>query len=987
MNNQGWFEFLKGFPWFEGVEKYPLRAYSEYMPSPVIGINPYNGEIDNRVFNTQEAHRWKISGFEEEYQLRPGLLETGKQIMEHLVQLRSGKFPAHLAGHKQKNLINNIFWSEKLMLHSGLAEKERFVSLLPLALSKTKDDKGRVRWTFFGASEQGPEKAFWKSFYEAPDKELPVSVFIDLIRWILHNAYGIEVSNGEQLKSLGFRILPAGNFFPFDHWKMESLPSWTKDYQVDDEADLSEVNYLLTFRPFNKLPVPVQKRYLSGELALLPFPGSLILWGSHDYLKLQKTQYNAIQIPMLSLVKRNEGVKGIRVPQSGWLHQQKFPGEKADILEHFILNTYIRTNRWDRVHRSDDALLVSKEIDPMVQTLFSTNLKSLDLYNKPMARNSQLLHESLELLLDGARAGRKDIGEAELKVIKGGLFRYRFYFPPMQTGLYETWWHRPVVGCISKEKNEVVLNTDLVTGYLTSYLTANPDLFNAIELWPEFDISELQRTMLNNFNPAHDHYLHQTSLNLLALFDSLEQLGKHPLDRDFARHLIRIHREEHLEEWIRSLPLRSKDQEKAESIVTAVNNILKPLPGITDIPEFLTFGNTSTRDYEEAYWNQIIFLSHGKFINKDNADVVQDQQTLNHTFHLHRDLELLGDYLIRSYEEKIIKAGMETDAEVGELPFHWETDFEFQDYGGWKANQKGATYERNILMMIPGKNRNEAVVMSDHYDTAYMEDIYDGKGDNGGARLSAAGADDNHSATSTLLLAAPIYLQMAKEGKLERDIWLLHLTGEEFPSDCMGARNFCQNVMQKTLKLHKSDGIVRDLSRVKITGVVLMDMIAHNRETGRDIFQIAPGNSAASLQLSVQAHQACRSWNLHSAMWNELPERKGCSRGQRTKDGITIPSKALHLKLDSEIRTWEDPHSTLYNTDGIIFSDTGIPVILFMENYDISRTGYHDTHDTMENIDLDYGAAVSAIAIETVARIATMTTKVLSISKVYPNNV
>jgi hypothetical protein len=35
-----------------------------------------------------------------------------------------------------------------------------------------------------------------------------------------------------------------------------------------------------------------------------------------------------------------------------------------------------------------------------------------------------------------------------------------------------------------------------------------------------------------------------------------------------------------------------------------------------------------------------------------------------------------------------------------------------------------------------------------------------------------------------------------------------------------------------------------------------------------------------------------------------------------------------------------------------------------MENYDINRTGYHDT---MENIDLDYGAAVCAITIEAVA--------------------
>ena len=56
----------------------------------------------------------------------------------------------------------------------------------------------------------------------------------------------------------------------------------------------------------------------------------------------------------------------------------------------------------------------------------------------------------------------------------------------------------------------------------------------------------------------------------------------------------------------------------------------------------------------------------------------------------------------------------------------------------------------------------------------------------------------------------------------------------------------------------------------------------------------------------------------------------------------------------------------LYNTDGQVFSESAA-IVLFMENYDISRTGYHDTLDTMANIDLDYCAAMTAIAIETVA--------------------
>ena len=75
--------------------------------------------------------------------------------------------------------------------------------------------------------------------------------------------------------------------------------------------------------------------------------------------------------------------------------------------------------------------------------------------------------------------------------------------------------------------------------------------------------------------------------------------------------------------------------------------------------------------------------------------------------------------------------------------------------------------------------------------------------------------------------------------------------------------------------------------------------------------------------------------------------------------------------LSGEVRPVIDPRSTLYNTDGQVFSDAGVPAVLFMENYDINRSGYHDTHDTMANIDLDYGAALAAIFIESVARAAT----------------
>ena len=95
---------------------------------------------------------------------------------------------------------------------------------------------------------------------------------------------------------------------------------------------------------------------------------------------------------------------------------------------------------------------------------------------------------------------------------------------------------------------------------------------------------------------------------------------------------------------------------------------------------------------------------------------------MQHLTHFQRDLESLGDYLIKRHRQAIVEAGMEGEAVCGELPFHWQTDFDFSLFGGWKINQEGNGYERNILVVIPGKNRQEAVVMADHYDTAYMED-------------------------------------------------------------------------------------------------------------------------------------------------------------------------------------------------------------------------------------------------------------------------
>ena len=49
---------------------------------------------------------------------------------------------------------------------------------------------------------------------------------------------------------------------------------------------------------------------------------------------------------------------------------------------------------------------------------------------------------------------------------------------------------------------------------------------------------------------------------------------------------------------------------------------------------------------------------------------------------------------------------------------------------------------------------------------------------------------------SATALAAPIFMALAKRGQLGCDVWLVHLTGEEFPADCLGARALTQKLVE-----------------------------------------------------------------------------------------------------------------------------------------------------------------------------------------------
>jgi hypothetical protein len=979
MSPSGWHQLIPTDHCFRGAGRFPIDAYSEFMPSPRFGWHPYALEPpDPQLFSDEDPWGWYVSEYEEANEIQPGLEQIARQVVGRIWHLLRGD-----SGHAvyKRFLDNNVYWPEELAQRSGSLRHDQGVVLLPLALSRTQDDKGRVRWTLFGASEQGPAKAFWKSFHTAPHMPAPSDQGPNFLCHLLRTVYRETVETADDLLRVGLRVLPQSQPL-LGFWSDEPLPEWAAPLKLDEAVPPTGIKYLLTFRPFGQLPVGIRQAYLDGSLHLLPTPASLVFWGVPRFLRLHAQLPLGLQAPLAQMIARHSDPHGLRVPQAGLLQVNHTEPGKHVAHPDLVKNTYKRTHRWDRILRDQDELALLQREDKLLHVLFSSIPDDLGLYDKPMARNVQIWTAEGELLLDGPSATPEQLKQAMHTVEAGTVFGYRFVFPAMRIGKHEVYWHRPLAGYHCPDTDQPKVLGDAPLGYLTAYATGEskpdadhdarmmyrvnqPALEKPEELWPRLQRRPLPVASLPLYHQAGKGPT--IARNIRKLFDAFHLRGNRPLPRSMACHLLTPARNESLDHCLDALA----NPELTSAVQGLIEPEETPLPHRkgAKVPDSFTFARTARRAFEVAYWKTIATLAEGRFLNKNNADCVRDVVTQNMLPYHGRHLDPLAEYLLGYYRKLITGAHLSGKALAGEHRFRWRTDFDYSWMGGWLMNLERPA-ECNVIAVIPGRDRSQAVIMADHYDTAYMADRYEKDYGGRGARLAACGADDNHSATAALMLAAPIFLEMSKQGHLGCDVWLVHLTGEEFPADCLGARHLTQALVEGNLTLHLSGDEQHDLSGTRVRGVYVSDMIAHNNDRERDVFQISPGTSRASLGLAEQAHLASAVWNASVPVWNRKPERAGKKRSRRSPYGAAIPETAPHLALNGQIRPVTDPHSTLYNTDGQIFSDAGVPVVLFMENYDINRTGYHDTHDTMANIDLDYGAALAAIVIESVARAA-----------------
>ncbi len=690
----GWRRLIPAPSRFRGEGNYPIDAYSEFMPPPRLGWKPYGDPpVDPELFSEQDQHGWRVSEFQEAIELQPGLLQIAKQVVGKIGRLVDGNPET---GILRDDLIDNPYWPPELASEPKLPH-ERCLVLLPLALSRTQDDKGRVRWTLFGNSEQGPGKAFWRSFFTAPGTEVAAEQGLAFFRRLLHAVYREDVGD---LRQAGFRILPDQEPL-LDFWTEGPMPSWTEPFVLKERQPIKGVKYLLTFRPFSRIPAPIQCRLPGRPIAFAAVSRESRLLGCADRPPVASGIAAGIADPAAADCCPPSHAHGNSRAAVGL--SARTDGGSAAPNSHapHVRNTYKRTHRWDKVLRDQDELALIGREDKLLHVLFSTIPDDLMLYDKPMARNVQLWTEDGKLLLDGPSATLAQLKQAMRAVQVGGLFGYRFQFPATRVGAYEVYWHRPLVA-FRNHAGECELVPNAPNGYLTAYNMDRFQINKPVELWPRIQERPLARAALALYSSDNGRVAIPIIRNVRKLFDAYQISGGKRLSRSFARQLLSLHRSESLEAWFDSLP----DQELASQIRDLIEPAAAPLPRRKGaaVPDSLTYQRTAKRSFEVAYWKTIARLAEGPLLNKNNADCVRDEITQRMLPYHGRQLDIFGDHLLDCYRRAIKSARMTGKALAGEIPFRWRTDFDYSWMGGWLKNQEGDA-ERDMIVVIPGRDR------------------------------------------------------------------------------------------------------------------------------------------------------------------------------------------------------------------------------------------------------------------------------------------
>ena len=515
------------------------RAYSEFMPAPYVALKPCALALESPADG--EAGFF-VSEHEEAEELAPGLAKVGAHLLGELAKLRAGH--THELSHAL--LKDNAAWPADLAAAAPSLSARPIVVALPLALSRTQDDKGRVRWTLFGASHLGPSRAFWKSCAD----EAGLCAALGFLA-------GAPAASVAALREAGVRVLPRASEPAWPAFDEGPLPACAAPLlRAAGEVPAT----LVTFEAFGRLPGELRAAYLGGSMRIVPSPSSLIFFEHPGYRRLALSW--AQQIPLLQVFPRSESSYSLRIPQSGWLDEHRSGDHRAG--GHRMVRTVVRSHRWQR-HARDAEQAPDAFADHATVALFSSSPDELGLYGKPMARNAQIWTSAYQPVLDGPSANREALESAARAVRQGGRFGYRFLYPPMRAGVRSLFWHRPLLARLDPRTGAFELMPQAPLGVVSAEAEGKAPL----ELTPRPLAREGHREAAWSF--AHDpgHQRRTTAFNIRKVLEFSQMLGGR-LPASMALRLLDVARDQGLESWLEQLPVRATDARAGERAAAAL---------------------------------------------------------------------------------------------------------------------------------------------------------------------------------------------------------------------------------------------------------------------------------------------------------------------------------------------------------------------------------------------------------------------------------
>jgi hypothetical protein len=130
------------------------------MPAPLVARKP-TGALVGEARVAGDDHGWRITAREATHELEPGLAALAAALAPKLAAVLDDD--AHTRGLSRDLIAGNRYLPDVALPAASLSAP--LIAVVGVALSRTQDDKGRVRWTLLG--DRPRPAPFWAGFHPA----------------------------------------------------------------------------------------------------------------------------------------------------------------------------------------------------------------------------------------------------------------------------------------------------------------------------------------------------------------------------------------------------------------------------------------------------------------------------------------------------------------------------------------------------------------------------------------------------------------------------------------------------------------------------------------------------------------------------------------------------------------------------------------------------------------------------------------------------